>query len=463
MYMSYIDLVKDFIRAERTGDWNMHLNTVRKMLHLFSATGHLNYAKSARLYIQEMTTLPEEFPWLYQQFMSGFHTVRRSDRFWAGVWTDLTIEQALMRAIKSRGGLTRARGMSEAVRLLWVHSSHKCAEIHEAMTDSTNHKHETSEQHVDLRPSRINRDFADLITVIKWLLSHNPFLPIDPNLRSLASGLSSTSADDGVNCDNAENVGEKIQNVLDGKPFTEIQFKKSDNVTTMTNLQKGVKLSTETIHIDPSGLFSRLVTIVGRSNDIESYFQYELTQEPTSIFKDQMMRKPTKANLKNLLVENAESLDKIPNGKIIVDGGALLHQVKWIKATTYHDITDQYRQYLESRYGKCTVVFDGYDSGPSTKDHEHRRRIKTSSAYAKIPPFMSAHTDSSTFLSNSQNKSQFINILSEHLRSFQREVVQSPSDADTMIVKRALDFAASGDVTTVIADDRYSGSFAPSL
>ena len=131
-----------------------------------------------------------------------------------------------MRAIKSRGGLTRGRGMSEAVRLLWVHSSHKCAEIHKAMTDITNHKHKTSEQHVDLRPSRINRDFADLITIIKWLLLHNPFLPIYPNLRSLASRLSSTSADDGVNCDNAENVGKKIQNVLDGKPFTEIQFKK---------------------------------------------------------------------------------------------------------------------------------------------------------------------------------------------------------------------------------------------
>ena len=140
----------------------------------------------------------------------------------------------------------------------------------------------------------------------------------------------------------------------------------------MTNLQKGVKLSTETIHIDPLGLFSRLLAIVGRSNDIESYFQYELTQEPTSIFKDQMMRKTTKANLKNLLVENAESLDKIPNGKIIVDGGALLHQVKWIKATTYHDITDQYRQYLESRYGKCTVVFNGYDSGPSRASTAHQ-------------------------------------------------------------------------------------------
>ena len=59
MYMSYIDLVKDFICAERTRDWNMHLNTVRKMSNLFSATGHLNYAKSACLYIQE------EFPWSF--------------------------------------------------------------------------------------------------------------------------------------------------------------------------------------------------------------------------------------------------------------------------------------------------------------------------------------------------------------------------------------------------------------
>ena len=32
--------------------------------------------------------------------------VRWIDRFWAGLWTDLTIERTIMRSIKKLGGLT---------------------------------------------------------------------------------------------------------------------------------------------------------------------------------------------------------------------------------------------------------------------------------------------------------------------------------------------------------------------
>ena len=42
----------------------------------------------------------------------GYHVVLRSDAFWAGLSTDLVIEQELMRSVKSVGGLTRGRGMT---------------------------------------------------------------------------------------------------------------------------------------------------------------------------------------------------------------------------------------------------------------------------------------------------------------------------------------------------------------
>ena len=34
-------------------------------------------------------------------FMSGLHVIRRSDRYWAGLSSDLVIEQEFMRAMKS--------------------------------------------------------------------------------------------------------------------------------------------------------------------------------------------------------------------------------------------------------------------------------------------------------------------------------------------------------------------------
>ena len=51
-YLDYINTVKLFIRAARTGNWSLHLESVRKMLNLLAATGHIHYAKSARLYLQ---------------------------------------------------------------------------------------------------------------------------------------------------------------------------------------------------------------------------------------------------------------------------------------------------------------------------------------------------------------------------------------------------------------------------
>jgi len=82
-YDRYVDIVKSFIRAERTGDWALHLSTVAKMLNLFAATGHANYAKSGRLYLEMMQKLPTDHPWLHEQFMDkGFHVIRSSNRFW---------------------------------------------------------------------------------------------------------------------------------------------------------------------------------------------------------------------------------------------------------------------------------------------------------------------------------------------------------------------------------------------
>lgn len=109
--------MKRFIRAERTGDWDLHLDSVKEMIPYFHAAGHLNYAKSAHLYYQDMITLHEKMdPEEYEKFTTkGYFTIRRSDKFWSRIWSDMTTEQVLMRAMKSYVGLTRGRGMSNSV------------------------------------------------------------------------------------------------------------------------------------------------------------------------------------------------------------------------------------------------------------------------------------------------------------------------------------------------------------
>ena len=107
LYMYYISVINDFIQCERTGHWEGHLKAFGKLMNLFAASGHINYAKSGRLYLQMMRELPDKHPWLYEKFSEGYHAVRRSNKYWAGLWTELYIEQVFMQSMKARGGLTQ--------------------------------------------------------------------------------------------------------------------------------------------------------------------------------------------------------------------------------------------------------------------------------------------------------------------------------------------------------------------
>ena len=43
---------------------------------------------------------------MYTAFKNGFHGIQPSDRFWAGLSSDLVIESVLMRSLKAIGRLT---------------------------------------------------------------------------------------------------------------------------------------------------------------------------------------------------------------------------------------------------------------------------------------------------------------------------------------------------------------------
>ena len=426
---------------------------VEKMLNLFAATGHIHYAKCARLYLQIMNKLETEHPWLHKMFLDGYHTVRKSKRHWSGLWTDLTIEQSLMGLLKGRSGLTRGRGMTESVRHIWIHSMDRCASVHGAMVALTGRNRKTSEQHAEFGKTRCNQDRRDMLKMKEWFEQHEPFDENISGLRSLSTGITACDGD-GVNCDQAEEVGREIHRKLDRVKVDEAKIKRADHIKPIAFLYNNVKLGQKVIHINPLTLFTRLVAMIQREENLEKFFEYELTPMPTSLFKDGMMRKADKPALRKYLID-----DKVPQtfraGKLILDGGALLHKVKWIRNKTYKETAEIYCSYVHENYGKnCTIVFDGYGK-PSTKDHEHKRRegLAKTSAKIKVIETNTVHKNKQAFLTNHENKSQFLHLLGKHLRQQGHTVINCVEDADTMVARAALQFATKGTPATVIADD----------
>ena len=115
---------------------------------------------------------------------------------------------------------------------------HKCSEILDVVSEITNAKHITSEQHIELGTSRVASDNNDLDKVTACLLNSSPFAPIDPNIRCLHSGMTSIKGKDSINCEETEYVCQRVHEKIDTKNFNDIKFKQSDCVKILQNLQK---------------------------------------------------------------------------------------------------------------------------------------------------------------------------------------------------------------------------------
>ena len=257
-----------------------HLGTPHPsiMMAYLAASWHNLYTKCIHVYLQQMHKLHESHPRVSRHFDQGFHVVRRSDRFWEGLSPDLVIEQVLMRSMKTSGGLTRGRGMTETQRLVWLMAHPVCAEVNNAMQQRTGVQHNTSEQHKDLTTARQVKDMTDTCELLQFLESRNSFSD-NCSSQSIATGIN-----DGIsgNVDTANEVGEKILTSMAQQNATQIQ------VTRPNCHAQYIGCQSQQL-INPQLLFQRLIAAGTRNDQLEEIFEFELCsyspaiQEPNTV------------------------------------------------------------------------------------------------------------------------------------------------------------------------------------
>ena len=392
---------------------------------------------------------------VFRKFLCGHHVIRRSDRFWAGLSTDLTIEQVLMRSLKVSGGLTRGTGMGEAERSVWLLCMPACSEISVAMQDVTEVSLKTSEQHVqhkDSSASRQRRDHQDTTTILLYLQPRNPFSEVHVLIRSIATG---RDADPAANPDKAKEIGDQILKSMTGKVFSDVTFTKKNQAKTMVS-GTVIKTKNETVTVDPNLLFQRLTKAAEKTpNLLEDSFKYKLTNVPSSLFDAHgLPRKAKKAALADYIWSSTKQVSAcIPSGAYsVVDGGFLLHRLPWPSGSTYSEIIAMYSDFVTQRYKQVSIVFDGY-SMPSTKDaaHLHRTKQNTVTVDIAFQPDMTLCGSKEQFLASPSNKQRFIDLLSLSLQNSGFEVLHATGDADCLIVKTVIDKAA--EIETVLVGE----------
>ena len=189
---------------------------------------------------------------------------------------------------------------------------------------------------------------------------------------------------------------------------------------------------------------------------VDSMRTPEMCRYPQALFDSTLL--PRKAN-KPVLAEAIWARTKNnqtavgPTGDVnyVLDGGALLHRLPWPSNSTYSHILSLYVQYVKRRYNRVTIVFDGYENGPSTKDCAHQRGSGICGPTVGFDCDMVLKLKKDVFLSNPENKQRFINFLGEQLQLSGCTVIHSSGDADLEIAQAAEESSKS--IKTVLVGD----------
>lgn len=437
-YIRMCSILRANIAAERMGDWKSHLITTELMIPYFHAAGHFHYAKSTHLYVQDMKK--------FNKFTTlGHFTVRRTAKFFAGTSTDYAIEAGLMRSMNVQGGPFR-RGASESVVHQWIEASINCQDIIEGMEEFCAVSSDTSLQHTDARDATVKRDDMDLAKIEDFLGAHNPFR--QGPLMNIATGV---TGDDKINCCDALEVGVQCMQKLDNVCFKDLKLSKKDKVMPLLTVNSKMKIHDEVVPIDPSLLFQRICVSRNFDTDVASFFKFELAPYPLSLFDEGGMRKTQKASFFELFsdIQNINLSQK--KYSFVIDGGMLLHRVKWRQGQTFHSICTSYVDYLQRNYdGEVIVVFDGYKDDGVKSMERTRRTLKESCIDIVFSEEMSLTITQQKFLSNNRNKERLINMLGRYLSSFNISCCQADSDADRLIVTTAIN---QGHDVVIVSED----------
>ena len=116
-YMEMVAILLGFIRAEREGNWEMHLELLSRMLPYFALYDHTNYARWGPVYLVDMRNLVTTAPEVHNEFMAGRFSVKRTDSKFCQITTDQALKR-INRVAKVCEGLVGITHL-EAARDSW--------------------------------------------------------------------------------------------------------------------------------------------------------------------------------------------------------------------------------------------------------------------------------------------------------------------------------------------------------
>ena len=436
-YISMVMVLLQFVKAERTGNWNLHLSSTAAMIPHFFAMDRPNYARWLPVYLADMHTLEERHPKVFQEFATGTHSISRSKQPFAQVWTDMALEQSINLDSKSKGGIVGISRREDAVDR-WFLTCHERAAITHSLKEMCgleNHAERVG-THKESGAARVKRDQEDveqLLSSFNSGLLTNPFdIPEeqDEPLRNIATGvvLPQEVADRLVDATvtgkrSMESFIETRINtnqVSFWEPLPKLKIKTFSSAAKQVQV-KSTNEKIVTLTADRE-LFGRLLVVAKqRDVNLREVLSYELSAVPVAIAHgDGSLRKTTKSSLMSVLEKNVTALPSLPPSLVptacVIDAMALIQVMKSATSATFGEMAEQYclhiiRTLSQNSCTRVDLVFDQYRE-QSIKEGERHKRGESSSLEVRI------HSDCTPipkqwakYISNPRNKENLADFL----------------------------------------------------
>ncbi|KAK4881851.1 hypothetical protein RN001_005170 [Aquatica leii] len=352
-YMEMVETLLEFIYSERTGQWDLHLQSFRKMLPWFFTYDHNNYARWGSVYLCDMLDLENKAPIVYQEFCDGNFVVKRLN----GGFNRISVDQALEyvnKTSKDAGGIV---GLTKNSTRLdeWYLSFSEIGRMVQTFTVSLKLDCCISSQNIETGKQRMIVDEQTALKLVDQFLKFNVFNSTSDVLKSIST----------------KEVYPKILELfrLNAKQTGENALKYFvKNMDTCTQ----TKSSKKTEALEGQQFLQRILAVkeMGRIIDYNLIFRHELTTSPTSLTVNGQLATPSNKSALGGIIENfttvESSLPPIKDAKVclIFDGMAMVQRIgKPPKCNTYGELAAIFvNKIFKNQFGaqRVDVVFDNY-------------------------------------------------------------------------------------------------------
>ena len=117
-FVEMVQILLDFIKSTRIGDWPLHMQASERILKWFFAYDNPNYSRHFTCYWATQQKFKETHPKIYDQFILGNYSVKKTDGSFNKLPLDQVIEQTINKKQKGAGGIIGINTFDGAAALL---------------------------------------------------------------------------------------------------------------------------------------------------------------------------------------------------------------------------------------------------------------------------------------------------------------------------------------------------------